>query len=201
MADVLCEPGDRIGYVYFPAESFISLAAPIDGRASLEVGLIGNEGMLGLPLILGINVSPQRALVRGSGKALRMQAAAFNQELTINPALHQGLNRYLHALMVQFAQTAACTRFHSLDARLARWLLMTHDRAHSDSFHLTHDFLADMLGVRRVGVTKAAGDLQRTNLISYRRGEITVVNRSGLERAACGCYQAMKDTYREVLQS
>jgi len=124
-ADVLCEPGERIEHVYFPANSFISLAAPVDSRASLEVGLIGNEGMLGIPLLLGINVSPQRALVRGSGPALRMTAASFNRELDSSQALRQGLNRYLYALMAQFAQTAACTSFHVLDARLARWLLMT----------------------------------------------------------------------------
>ena len=199
-ADVLSEPGERIQHVYFPANSFISLAAPVDGRASLEVGLVGNEGMLGVPLVLGISVSPQRALVRGSGPALRMAAASFHHELGASAALQRALNRYLYALMAQFAQTAACTRFHLLDARLARWLLMTHDRAHSDRFHLTHDFLADMLGVRRVGVTKAAGALQRMNLISYRRGEITILDRGGLEAVSCGCYRAMKQTYDRILR-
>jgi CRP-like cAMP-binding protein len=200
LADILCEPGAPIRHVYFPSDSFISLAAPVDGRGSLEVGLIGNEGMLGIPLILGIGVSAQRALVRGPGSALRMTAASFHRELGASLALRRGLNRYLYALMAQFAQTAACTGFHLLDERLARWLLMTHDRAHSDRFHLTHDFLADMLGVRRVGVTKAAGGLQRRKLISYRRGEITVLDRSGLEGASCECYLAMKQTYERILQ-
>jgi CRP-like cAMP-binding protein len=200
LAEILCEPGAPIRHVYFPADSFISLAAPVDGRASLEVGLVGNEGMLGIPLILGISVSAQRALVRGSGSALRMTAASFHRELGASLALRRGLHRYLYALMAQFAQTAACTGFHVLEARLARWLLMTHDRAHSDRFHLTHDFLAEMLGVRRVGVTKAAGGLQRRKLISYRRGHITVMNRGGLEDASCGCYQALKETYDRILR-
>lgn len=199
-ADVLCAPGERIRHVYFPAGGFISLAAPVSGRATLEVGLIGDEGMLGIPLMLGIGVSPQRAMVCGAGAALRMTAALFQRELAQSNALQRGLHRYLYALMAQFAQTAACTRFHLLDARLARWLLMTHDRAHSDSFHLTHDFLADMLGVRRVSVTKAAVTLQRAKVISYRRGQITVLDRSGLEAVSCGCYRSMKDTYDGILR-
>jgi CRP-like cAMP-binding protein len=199
-ADVLFEPGDRIRHVYFPADGFVSLGAPVDGHPSLEVGLIGNEGMLGVPLLLGIDISPLRALVRGSGTALRMDAATFHRELGRCLALRRSLNRYLYALMAQFAQTVACTRFHPLGERLARWLLMTHDRAHSNRFHLTHEFLAEMLGVRRVGVTKAAGVMQRGKLISYRRGHITILDRKGLEGVSCGCYRAMKDTYRDILR-
>lgn len=197
--DLLCEPGDRIRHVYFPVEGFVSLAAPVNGHASMEVGLIGSEGMLGIPLILGIDVSPLRALVRGSGAALQLDARSFRHQLGQSRALQRGLNRYLYALMAQFAQTVACTRFHLLDARLARWLLMTQDRAHADVFHLTHEFLADMLGVRRVGVTKAAGVLQRSKLISYKRGQITILDRRGLESVSCDCYQAMKDTYDNML--
>jgi CRP-like cAMP-binding protein len=198
--DVLCEPWERIRHVYFPADSFISLAAPVEGRATLEVGLIGNEGMFGIPLILGINTSAQRALVRGSGAALRMPAGLLHRGLAESLALQRGLNRYLYALMAQFAQTAACSRFHLLNARLARWLLMTHDRAHADTFHFTHDFLANMLGVRRVGVTNAAGVLQRKGLMRYRRGEITILDRRGLEGVSCSCYQAMKETYDKILR-
>lgn len=198
-ADVLAEPGEPIRHVYFPSESFISLVAPIDGRASLEVGLIGNEGMLGIPLVLGLDSSPLHALVQGKGEALRMEAPFFRHELRRSEALQGLLQRYLYVQMCQLAQTAACTRFHVVEARLARWLLMTQDRAHTDTFHVTQEFLSYMLGVRRVGITKAATSLQHHQLISYSRGNITILDRNGLEAASCSCYEADKLTYARMM--
>jgi len=199
LSEILSEAGARIRHVYFPIDGFISLITPAQGRGQLEIGLVGNEGMLGVPLLLGINVSPLRAMVQGPGRAWRVDAASMQQELAANPGLRAALNRYLYVFLAQLMQTATCTRFHLIEARLARWLLMTRDRAHSNQFHITHEFLALMLGVRRVGVTSAASALQRRKLIRYRRGDISVLDVRGLERAACDCYGIDKKIYARTL--
>jgi CRP-like cAMP-binding protein len=172
---------------------------PIDHSASIEVGLIGKEGMLGIPLVLGVDVSQVHAVVQGAGRALRMEARGFQRELGRCEALRGAVNRYLFVHMSQLAQAAGCTRFHLVEARLARWLLMTQDRARADDFHVTQELLAELLGVRRVGITKAASSLQKRGLIHYNRGHITVLDRRGLKAASCGCYNADRESYQRIL--
>ena len=199
LGDVLTEPGDRISQVYFPINCIICRVMPIKGHVNLEVGLIGDEGMLGASLVLGVNASPLRSLVLSSGQALCMSAATFCRELELSPALKRLLKRYLYLVKGQLAQTAACSLHHVLAARLARLILMTRDRAHSDKIHATHELLANLLGVRRVGVTKAAKSLSNHNLISYSRGNITIINRVGLKAASCDCYEADKAAYTQIM--
>ena len=199
LAEVLSEPGTPVRHVYFPTEGFISLVAMIEGAPGVEVGMVGREGMLGAELALGVATAPLHSLVQGTGAAWRVDAVAFRRELARSTPLQRCLQRYLYVLMSQLATSAACLRFHLIGPRLARWLLMSQDRAHSQSFHVTQEFLAYMLGVRRVGITVAAGALQRSGLIEYRRGDFTVLDRPGLEAAACGCYAAGRKSYADLL--
>ncbi|MEQ6917015.1 Crp/Fnr family transcriptional regulator [Halomonas aquatica] len=198
--EVITEPCGRILHVFFPLDCFISLIANLSESEQLEVAMVGSEGMYGMPLILGLDKSPLRAMVQGAGQALRMPAAVFCHHLEQSPAIEALLKRYLFVLMHQLTRVAACTHFHQVEARLARWLLMTQDRAHSDQLHLTHEFLAMMLGVRRAGITLAAMALQARGLIHYHRGDITVVNRAGLIEASCGCYVADRELYTRLLE-
>jgi len=191
----ICEPETPIRHVYFPTTSFISLITPKHGVESLEVGLVGNEGAFGITLILGVDTSPLTALVQGEGHALRMPAKDFRKAHGEGTSFARVMSAYLYVQVGQIAQSAACGRFHLLEARLARWILMTHDRAHADNFRMTHTFLGRMLGVRRPGVTEAAGQLQKENLIRYRHGEMQVLNRGALERRACACYEIFNELY------
>ncbi|MEO6408076.1 MAG: Crp/Fnr family transcriptional regulator [Variovorax sp.] len=195
LADVLAEPGMPMHHAYFPIEGFISLVARIEGSPGVEVGMIGAEGMLGAHFALGVSMSPLHALVQGPGFAWQASAGALLSQLRGSAALRREMGRYIYVMMEQLAHSAGCLRFHLIGPRLARWLLMSQDRSRSDNFRVTHEFLAYMLGVRRVGVTTVAGTLQKEGLIAYRRGEVTVLDRSGLEAAACGCYAADRHTY------
>ena len=199
LGETLAKPGKPIGHLYFPTESYVSLVTEMGGGRGLEVALIGNEGMLGVPLVLGIGVSPFLAVVQGAGPAWRMSATRFRSALGNGGALRRGLHGYVFVRMSQLGQTAGCIRFHHVEQRLARWLSMTADRAHSETFHMTHALLAYILGVRREGITTAATSLQNQKLIAYSRGDITILNRKGLKGASCGCYEADLVTYHRIL--
>jgi CRP-like cAMP-binding protein len=195
LSQIFGEAGAPTQHVHFPIDGFVSLLAQVDNEHVIEVGMVGREGMLGVQLALGVATEPLRSLVQGEGRALRIDAAAFRRELAATPALRATLDRYVYVLLSQHARAAACLRFHMIEERLARWLLMSQDRALSDVFQLTQEFLAYMLGVRRVGVTVAAGELQRRHLIAYERGEMRILDRAGLELAACSCYASDRAVY------
>jgi CRP-like cAMP-binding protein len=197
--EILFEQGQIICDVLFPLSGFVSLVSSSSEHPPLEMGLIGNEGMLGITQILGVNSAPDRAIVQGTGTALSLSSVKFQSLLKLYPILHQRHNDYLYILLKQQSRSLACVKFHHIEQRLARWLLMTHDRAHSNHFYLTHSFLADMLGVRRSGITVAAGELQDKKLIAYTRGDISILDRKGLELMACECYQLSKTDYLEMM--
>jgi len=190
---VLCEPGDPIRHIYFPHDCLISLMAVAEGRMTLEVGQVGREGMLGATVALGHDVTQVRAVVQRAGSASRIDAAHLRAEFAGSPSLQGVLYRYTDSLLAQAIQIAVCSRYHVLEARLARSLLITRDRLQSDKFHLTHEFLAHALGVRRVGVTKAASALQQQGLIDYSRGNIEILDPERLAAAACTCYEIVRE--------
>jgi CRP-like cAMP-binding protein len=193
--EILYESHARIRYVYFPNDCFVSMLTTVNAGRAAEVGLIGSEGMVGIPMALGVAVSPFRAVVQGGGTAMRMKTEDFRVNFKASSALKRELFLFTHLLMIQIAQTAACNRFHVVAQRMARWMLMTSDRVNSDKFQITQEFLALMLGVRRVGVSAAMVGLRERRLISYRRGMITILDHGGLTAAACGCYKTVKDAY------
>ena len=199
MSDILADSATHSRHVYFPTGSFVSLLTPMDEPPVLEVGMVGSEGMLGTQVALGLNRGALHARVQGPGTAWRIAVVSFKAELIRSPALRRSLNRYIHVTMLQLTSVARCLRFHQIEARLARWLLMTQDRAHENHFVVTQDSIAYMLGVRRVGVSKAAMELQRRGLIEYVRGQVTIRDRRALERAACSCYAADCKTYEDFL--
>jgi CRP-like cAMP-binding protein len=197
IGEIVWESGEFFKHIYFPLTGFISLiAAPIDNNnKSLEMNLIGNEGMLGSTILLGIKTAPMTAIVQGSGTFLEISVSEFQRILLNSSKLRRLCNRYLYVQIIQLTQNAVCIQFHSIESRLARWLLMTQDRAHSDNIRLTHVFLSYMLGVRRSSITNAASKLKHRNLIKYNRGKMTVINRKGLKSASCKCYEAQIKVY------
>lgn len=189
-SQVVCDVGARQGAVLFPVDGFVSQVLPIPGHGGVEVGMVGREGMVGATLALGVAAAPARSVVQGAGLAWRMDARRFEIELQASESLRQVVQRYLYVTVVQLGTATACNCFHPLGERLARWLLMSQDRAHSDEFRVTHEFMGLMLGVRREGVTVAAGELQAGGLIRYHRGALRVCDRRRLESRACSCYAA-----------
>lgn len=187
------EVGENIRYVYFPSSGIVSLLASVENSSTLEVGIVGKEGFVGLPVFLGVKASNNRAIVQGAGAAMRMTAADFLAECENGNSLTRILQRFTHSILTQVSQSAVCYRFHPIEARLARWLLMTSDRMETDEFPVTQEFLSNMLGVRREAVNKAAVLLQQKGLINYRRGNNSIINRADLEKTACACYDIIKN--------
>jgi len=197
--EILGEPGEAIKYVYFPINCYISLQKYIDKKSSLEIGIIGPKGFYGLNYVLGVKITLLRAVVEASGKALSISSKSFLKLCKQNKALKRKLENYAYVRMSQLSQTTGCNRFHVLDSRLCRWILMVQDCLQSSEFYITHESLSKKLGVRRAGVTKAAGILQKKKLITYNKGRIKILDRSKLEALACECYQLNKETYNKII--
>ncbi|HEX8266664.1 MAG TPA: Crp/Fnr family transcriptional regulator [Pyrinomonadaceae bacterium] len=194
-AETLYEQGEAIRYIYFPNSGMISLLTHAAEGEVLEVGVVGNEGMIGLPVFLGVEISRNQVIVQGDGAALRIKTEDFIKECGRGVSLPKLLRRYTHALITQVSQTVACNRFHLIEERLMCWLLLMHDRMQTDKFKITQEFLSKMLGVRREAVSKSAANLQQRKLIEYSRGIVSIINRAALEAAACNCYSIVKAEY------
>lgn len=198
---ILQEPGEMLKEVYFPQKAMISLVSIMSDGATTEIGLVGNEGMVGLPVILGGNSTPNRIIVQIPGTAIKLPAKILQQEFQRAEKLQQLLLLYTQALLTKVSQTAACNLQHNIQKRLARWLLSVRDCVLSDELPLTQEFIANMLGIRRSGVTVAAGTLQKAGLIRYNRGHITILNHEGLEATACECYRLVQNEFLRLLGS
>ncbi len=198
LGEVVYESGGRMRYVYFPTTSHISLLYTMIDGSTAEMGLVGREGVVGIALFMGGETTPNRAMVQGGGRALRMKSKALLDEFKRGGEFQQLLLRYTQALITQISQTAVCNRLHSVEQRLCRWLLMTHDLAQSDELEMTHEFISNMLGVRREGVTMAARRLQERKMISYVRGHISIIDRTQLLAHVCECYQVVRDEHNRL---
>jgi CRP-like cAMP-binding protein len=196
---VLYEAGDQLKYVYFPLTAIVSLLCTLENGASAEIAMVGNEGILGVSIFMSGRTTLNRAVVQTAGTGYRLKTKFLNEEFSLNGSMMQLLLRYTQALITQMAQTAACNRHHSLEQQLCRWLLLSLDRHESNELVMTQELIANMLGVRREGVTEAAGKLQRLGIIHYQRGHITVLDRANLELHCCECYQVVKDEFDRLL--
>ncbi len=199
LGEVIYESGEQLKYIYFPTSAIISLLYIMENGSTAEIGMAGNDGLVGIALYMGGSTTPSRAVVQSAGNAFRMPSLALNDEFSLGGVFQKILLRYTQSLMTQISQTAVCNRLHTVEQQLCRWLLINHDLLRTNKLIMTHDLIANMLGVRREGVSIAAGHLQSKGLIKYVRGTITMLDRDALERAACECYRVVKDEYDRLL--
>jgi CRP-like cAMP-binding protein len=199
LGQIIYEPGEKLEYVFFPTTAIISLLYIMENGASAEIGVVGNDGLVGIAIFMGGDTTSNRAVVQSAGEALKIKPKSMKDEFTRGGRFHNLCLRYTQALITQISQTAVCNRLHSVDQQLCRWLLLSHDRLPSDRLIMTQDLIANMLGVRREGITHAARRLQNAGYISYVRGDMTILNRSGLEAGVCECYQVVKAEYDRLL--
>jgi len=199
LGEVLYESGDKMDYVYFPTTAIVSMLYVMENGATAEIGVVGNDGLVGVSLFMGGDTTTSRAIIQSAGEGFKMQAKDLKAEFALGGVFQKMLLRYTQALMTQISQTAVCNRLHAVEQQLCRWLLLSHDRLDSDKLVMTHDLISNMLGVRREGVTLAAQKLAAKNLIKNMRGTITVIDRQGLEKAVCECYEVVNDEYNRLL--